>query len=287
MSGFSKNMTMVANHDDVAGPDFSISADKAAKSVAAGDSVSFNITISASNGFSEMVYIDLESPEAGIELAGFDSQTVSGSGTARITFDIDKSFTPSTETVKINAYGAGMSRSISLSLDIKEGISHINVVSVTPKDDAHDVELEHLEIEIEFDGTIDTETLTDENIMIMAGAEKYKGTMKLSDDKRTVSISDIHAEADEREGLPGNATVKVTVGTGVRTLDGSMLESDYTWEFTTAEEEHHESEEMEGLYLSLVIIIVIVLLMVIAGVIYGRRQPKDEVEEEKVKEDER
>jgi len=286
MSGFSKNMTMVAQYDDITQPDFGISADKQIKTIPAGDSVSFNITVTSAGGFNEPVYLELESPVEGISLSGFESQTVKGSGTARLTLDVDDSFTPSTINLKLNAYGAGMSKALTLSLEVKEGMSYINVVSVSPEDGAHDVSTDDLEIEVEFDGTLNSSTLTDENILISVDGKKYKGTMALSNDKRTVIITDIHPENDEHGKLPNNATVSITIGSGLKTLDGAMLKGDYNWDFTTAEAEGHEDAgEMEGLYLSLVIIIIIVFLIAIVGVIYGKRQNKNEKEQEVEKEE--
>lgn len=289
-SGFSKNLTMVAFYDDFTDPDFSLSSSALSKTGSAGSDAVFDISVGSTGNFNEPIFLELESLPTGLTIYNFESQTLTGSGTVKLALSIASTMAAGKASFTLKATGAGISKTLSFELDVTEKAEEFKIVTVEPANDSHDVKIEDLEIKIEFETEIDADTLTDENIVISTDhGDIFKGSIELGEDKKTVTIKDIHSSEDSHEELPGGSMITVTIKPGVTDLNGDSLNEDYSWEFETAEAEgtHEGGEEKEGLLWSIIIIVIIIIIIAVVGAAVGRKKKPEESEEERTDEEEK
>jgi hypothetical protein len=96
-------------------PDFSISAAPASQTVTAGNGTSYNVTITAINGFTGMVTFAAGGLPAGAS-ASFNPTTITGSGSLTLTVNTGTATPAATSTLTIGATGGGLSHSAMVSL---------------------------------------------------------------------------------------------------------------------------------------------------------------------------
>jgi hypothetical protein len=286
MSGFSKNLTMVAFSDDFTAPDFKLTASDSDRTVSAGKSVVYNVSVESLSNFNDLVYLTLDGLPAGIDIQEFSSQTLIGHGDVQIKLRVSPAFDTKSISFNVNARGSGITKSLKLDLTVTESTGVLNVISVQPARDAKDIDPENLAVKIIFDSDIDLNSVTKDSVLITAsGGVYFTGSYELSSDKKTVTIKTIHAVGDEEKKLPANSKINITITEDVADVNGNSLQSDYSWEFSLGEAEDEEGvSSIEGLALSLAVIVVIIIIIVIVGIIFGRKRGKEEQKSDKEEE---
>jgi hypothetical protein len=287
LSGYSRNLTMVGFYGDIEPAGFTLSASKTTLSAERGKNAVFNLTVGSTGNFNGPVYLDISSLPAGLELMDFQAQVPGGSGSLQLTLKPTGSFSGTNADITVNAYGAGEMKSVNLALTVTGESTSFGVASVKPEKDSHDVDIEHLKIEITFNQEIDFETVDSESIVITAeGGELFKGTIELSDDKKILSISEIQSDDDKHEELPADTKITITVKQTLMDIGGNSLGADYSWEFTTAgAHDEDDGTEFEGMMISIIIIVVIIIIIAIVGIVSGRKKSGEEKDSESKSED--
>jgi hypothetical protein len=98
-------------------PDFSVSATPPAQSVAPGTAATYNVTVTALNGFSSAVSLTLTGAPAGSS-ASFNPSLISGAGSSVLTLTTSPSVTAGTYPLAITASTGSLSHSYSVNLTI-------------------------------------------------------------------------------------------------------------------------------------------------------------------------
>src|SRR5205807_489655 len=92
------------------GPDFSLSASPASRSITAGSSGSYTVSVAVVGGFGGAVSLSLSGLPAGAT-ASFSPLTVTGAGSSTLTVSSARTTPPGTYTLTITAVSGGTTRS--------------------------------------------------------------------------------------------------------------------------------------------------------------------------------
>lgn len=97
--------------------DFSVSVSPTTQTVASGTNANFTVSLTASNGFSAAAALSVDGLPSGVT-ADFSSNSISGSGSAMLTFQVAPEAEPGTYLIPVTAVSGALLHSTNLTLTI-------------------------------------------------------------------------------------------------------------------------------------------------------------------------
>ncbi len=143
-------------------------------------------------------------------------------------------------------------------------------------------------IVIKFKIPMNSTTLNWENIKITTDlGTEYIGNINYDPDSSTLTIIDLHTVDDSVTGFINRSKVTVKLTTGISTIDGRSLSSDYSWSFDIGGSDHEDNGDEDedakenefdaqiNMYAIIMLTIIIILLLLM---FFSKRQGSSESE---------